>query len=243
MIAPASVRAAFSLLLATGLAACDSVGSSEVATAEMGVVVWIEADDSARATATVQLTTDNPALLEQTFIDLEVGDALYLSSADRRTRMTEEFVVGFGIYQYTASQGGMVGGEAFAIELRRAAGDDAPATTAILPQPIRFAPRAATFPRGAGLELAWSGGAGSDRVTVTLSGSCLEQLKRELPPETTSLSIAADELSFAADGAAEPCPIQVALRAVADGVADPAFGRGGQVQAVQVDSLELTATP
>ncbi len=220
-------------------AACDSVASTEVTTAELGIYVYVEVDADARADVTARLTTDNPALLEVTYVRLAGGDTLraQFPLAAAQT-MTERSIL--GLYEYTAQFDGVTGGQVLTVSLDRAIETDALATSVAMPADFTVGASATTFARASGVTLTWSGGTGASEVAIAVrdQDDCVDNFVREVPLAAGQLALTASDFVLKPNAPAM-CRLQVELGAVATGTADPAFGRGGNVTARQSRTLAL----
>lgn len=229
------------LLLAA--AACDSVSSTEVATSELGVFVYVEVDAAGQAEVTARLTTDNPSLLEVTYVRLEGGDALWATrDGGGPQEMTERTLLGF--YEYLTTFSGIAGGETIGVAFDRATEVDAPGTQVTIPAPITIGASAETFARAAGVTLSWTGGAGATDAAIAVrdQSNCFDAFTRRVP--LTAGQIALDAGAFVLKpNPPATCMIEVEIGAVATGTADQAYGRGGNVTARQTRTLALTMTP
>ena len=243
---PRPTPAAFVLLFA--LSACDNVASSEIATSETGIDVYVQVDPAGEAWATAKLSTDNPALLEVTYLNLEDGDHLDLAVGARRWRMEEQLLVPWGIYQYVATVDDLAGGEELVIGYQRLHDADAPGTRVRIPAPIALETASTTISRRDGLRLTWLGGDGADRVAVRIrsrsQSACVTPVDHEVERSAGGLTVEPVELAVPAGADPSlPCPLLAEVTALADGRVDPAFGRGGTILAGRSRTLELTATP
>jgi hypothetical protein len=223
-------------------AACDSVASTDVTTAELGVYVYVEVDADARAEVTARLTTDNPALLEVTYVRLAGGDTLraQFPLAAAQT-MTERSIL--GLYEYIATFDGVTGGQVLTVSLDRALETDALATTVAMPADLTVAASATTFAHASGVTLTWSGGTGASEVAVAVRDldNCVDNFVRTAPLNAGQLALATTDFVLKPNPPSS-CRLEVELGAVATGTADPAYGRGGNVTARQSRTLALTMT-
>lgn len=233
-------RLALALLLA---AACDSVSSTEVTTSELGVFVWVDVGADGRADVTARLTTDNPSLLEVTYVRLEGGDALWASRDGAAPQaMAERMILGY--YEYLTAFAGVAGGEEITVAFDRATMVDAPDTHVAIPAPIAIDASATTFARAAGVTLTWTGGAGATDAAIAVrdQNNCVDSFTRRVPLTTGQLALDAAAFVLKPNPPAS-CALEVEIAAEATGTADPAYGRGGFVKARQSRTLTLTMTP
>ncbi|MEZ4398969.1 MAG: hypothetical protein R3B06_03070 [Kofleriaceae bacterium] len=228
------------VLLAVG--ACDSVPSTDVTTAEMGMWVFAEVGADGQADVTTGLTTDNPALLEVTYVNLEAGDTLSARLGDGAPQMMSEWTA-LGLYQYKTRFTAVAGGETLHVAFDRAAGQSAGGTQVTLPGAVAVTASAPSFAWAEGVTVSWTGGAGatSTQLAVNSPDGCFDSFSRKVDFAAGQARLAATDFMIRA-GAQTTCAVNVTVGAVATGTADAAFGRGGNVTARQTRTLALTMT-
>lgn len=225
------------LLITT--AACDNAPSSDYPTSETGIFVDVTVDSAGRADATVGLTADNPALLEVTYLRLEVGDTLALTLGGAPVGLSERSLL--GAYQYVGTATGVADPAELVVAYDRADGEDARATHGTVPDAFDLSATATRFSRADGLQLTFGGIGGADELVVSVRSveGCFDSFTERGPATATTLAIPPARFVLSPGGPAS-CTVEVTARAVARGTPDPAFGRGGLVTLGQVRTLTLT---
>lgn len=222
---------------------CDNVESTDLSTEDLRLFVNAELSGTG-GDVLAQLTTDNEALLEETFVNLSTGDLL-MASLDSETRqMTEEFVVGVGIYQYRATFDAALGDELLVVSLSRSEHEDAPDSSVVIPMPFEIDDVAAGFSRADGLTVTWSNTGSVDRSRVSVDGACIESVDLDFDGNPGRVELRPRDFVMATNfEPTESCEVTLTVRTRIDGVVDAAYGRGGTIAAAQVRSLQLNAGP
>ena len=224
--------------------ACDNVESTDVATDDMRLFMDVDVNADATAAVLVQLTTDNEALLEETFIDLAAGDRLLASIGDVTVAMTEEQIEPLGIYQYVTDFAGVAGGDTISIALERPRQVEAPSSAVVIPDPFDIDDPGTEFSRADGLTLTWSTDAVAENSRVNISGDCIDSITVGLPGDAAGVAIDPQDFVLAQGSlAGVECVLTVMVTLTNQGSVDPAYGRGGIARAHQTRSLELTTLP
>jgi hypothetical protein len=233
------------LSIATFGSGCDSVDSAMVETSEMGLYVDAEVDASGRLEVLAQLTTDNDALLESTYVRLSDGDRLFAAVDGDTRELREQFVIGLGTYQYVTEFEHAPAGQRLIVSLDRIDREEAPRSRVTLPEPFDVVLADETFTMQAGVTLRWSGAPDRGEVGVSLASACVELVDAPTAPASAGqLRIPPTRLRYVTGAdPAQSCPVSFTLRLAVAGQVDPAFGRGGSITATQVRDAAMTIGP
>lgn len=230
------------LVCLAALGACDNVESYEVATEDMRLFMDVRVGDDAVAGVLVQLTTHNDALLEETFVNLAGGDQLAAHHAGNDKGMTEEHIVPLGIYQYVADCAGVIGGEEIAVSLERPREQDAPNSSVFVPDDFAIDDPGPTLSRAAGLAITWDDSAVAETTRVSISGECIVDLADDYDGNPGGIDIAPGEIEVELGNVSTvECPLTIEVVMGNEGTEHAAFGRGGNVHAYQVRTVEMTS--
>lgn len=230
------------ITLACALAGgCDAVDSTDVTTAEIRLSVDIEVDESGAAGAVAHLTTDNDALLEETFVRLAAGDQLWISVGGEAQPMVEEHVALLNIYQYAARLDGIDGGDRIEVAFTRDSGEDAPRSRVVVPDEFSITAPSESFSRRDGIDIAWSRAAAAERSTLLASGSCFESISERFDGNPGRAELSSRD--FVDTTNATSCEAAFEVRLGNDASVDPHYGRGGTICAHQVRVMQMIALP
>ena len=229
------------LLALVLVAGCDTALSSELDNQELRLFANADVDRSGDLEVVVQLTTDNPALLEETFVDLADGDLLIASLDGETVTMTREWIPVLNLVQYRASFDSVVGGEILAIDLERSEHDDIEGSWVEVPAPFELS-MPASFSRSDSLLVEWAAFPAT-RSGLRLLGSCLDQ-SFPMDGNPGRIELAPPRLSVP-DGVASDarCELDATLSIANERGAAAGFGRGGRIVAEQVRTTVSESAP
>lgn len=230
-----------STIVALGaLAGCGDGGADgpEIATRDMGIQVFgvIGAADIA---VTATLTTREPGTDELRQIAVPEGDRLIARVGEAQVVLEPELTE-----QGAPTHRGVLAGATGAVlevSFERAAGQSAPSSTVALPAPFELIAPPLSHTRGAPLTIDWEAGE-ADTIRVLLAApDCVAgsevRFDEDLGTATLEAPAFAPTPTTPAD---QPCAAGLQVDRLRDGTADPAFGRGGRVEAVVTRGIELT---
>lgn len=205
--------------------------------------------------------------LSNVYLELVGEDALTVS----RGKTTEKMVrrsEPFGMVRYHASLDGNSAGKDIEVSFTRAVDKGAPKSTVRMPPAFELVspPSGASLSRASDpLEVRWKGTSPEDKMTVVVSGSCIEGFSRTvevdggylvLPAGTLKAPGFVDEMApmepvNQGPGAGTPVPVRAAekckvtVRAARTrwGKIDPGFGQGGSIAAEQYREVSINSLP
>jgi hypothetical protein len=220
-------------LVASGLFAAVGLGCKTTSSVDL-VTGGISADIRASATSEiasmvrVQLSPGNVVVVTDT-VKLEGGDALYADAGSQRKQM------GYGNLDYEAS---FVTGAAetpFRVSFDRAKPDqvDAPDSTGTLPPPFNLQDLGgAQISQEQNVVLTWSPSGTSDRMTLDIQGSCVEDQTLSIDGDPGTFTLGAVELQ--PETIRSACLVTLTLHRTRTGVVDPNLNAGSRFLLEQV---------
>ncbi len=231
--------AGLALLLASS--GCDTVMSSEVPTQDIGLFSQARVGPDGRVALITQLTTDNPALLEQTYLDLDWDDALYAHLEGETVPMRREWVPVLNLVQYRAEFALGQPGDELSIELDRSI--ELSASDSYVTLPGSFTVQAPEeFSREEALTVQWTP-APAQESHFALRGSCLREVDYSFDANPGAVTVPALNLEKAENSSEDSCDVTLKIELSNHGVVDPAFGRGGSITAIQERIETLHSLP
>lgn len=205
--------------------------------------------------------------LSNVYLELVGDDTLSVSrkkAVEKMIRRSEPF----GMVRYHATLAGNSQNEEISVAFRRAVDKGAPASTVTMPPAFELVSPAAgaTLSRASDpLEVRWKGTSPNDKMTVVVSGTCVEGFSRTvevdggslvLPPgamRTPGSAGSMAPMEPAGQGqkagapipvaAGEKCKITVRAARTRSGRIDPGFGQGGSITAEQYREVRINSVP
>ncbi|MBT8493435.1 MAG: hypothetical protein KJO07_10295 [Deltaproteobacteria bacterium] len=220
---------------------CDSTVSSDLTNDELRLFAHADVDELGNLDVVAQITTDNPALLEETFVDLIDGDALSATLDGEEVTMAREWVPIVGLIQYRAQFESVGGGEILSIDLERPSYGDIEDSWVEIPPPFELS-MPASFSRSDYLVVEWTP-VPATRSGLSLSGSCFDD-SFQMDGNPGRIELAPPRLSVpeGVDAQAQ-CELDATLTVVNERSAAAGFGRGGRITAEQVRRSVVESTP
>jgi hypothetical protein len=221
--------------LAAAIVGCGSDQDAELPTSELGIQVFgIVGEGEVRVSVTLTTRTSDGDQLSQ--IHAPDGDRLIA-----RLGGAESVLEPALSESQTPVHLGAVAGDSGTLEvaLERGAGIDAPASTVELPAPFDLTAPPASHTRGEPLTIEWTLGV-ADTIRVLLAGTdCVAGSEVRFDEDLGTATVPAEAFDATPTAPAGPCTASLQVDRLRDGAADPAFGRGGRVEAVITRIIEL----
>lgn len=197
--------------------------------------------DGNASVLTATFTDPSSALI--TYVTLEVGDEVSVSSGDSTEVLSE-----LDLSPLISYVGALPLAEAdtpFVFALTRELDGGAPDSEVTLPPPyeINGVNPSVDYSRGTNaLSVAWSGDSAGDPMSLTVTGACIEDYIVDLEDESGSAGIDAGALVSRTGSEAETCDLTVTLSRTREGTLDSTFA-GGSILARQDRSVTVSAAP
>lgn len=230
------------LLLLAALCACAKTESDSILTRGMHASFEARANDG---TTTVSATLFQGEPIQLIFIELTGDDQLIAWHGNDDKVMNEVELL--NVVSHHATFPNDEEGDVFEIELRRTVDGGAPMSTTTLPAKFELDPVPASASRAANLQLTWAPAGSSDRMAWKLEGDCIELASGSINGDPGSVTIAANTIRkrMPQEGTTIPdsCNARLEVTRTRAGDVDPAFGRGGSFDGVQVRTATFTTAP
>jgi len=234
-------RTVFALLLVASLGACDRIPSEDVLTEDIRLGAWATADESDRLEVTVHLTTDNPALLEETYLDLGPADTLYAIFDGEEVEMERDFIPVLGLVQYKADFEDVIFGGVLRVRFERDLEESALENAVVIPQPFNMSV-ANEFSRSEPLSLSWTT-TETDDSHVSMRGACMSAIGLFFDNNPGAATFESDRMLEAEKGDLDECMVDVSVEVENDGIVDDAFGRGGFITGSRLSADRILSRP
>ena len=227
------------VMLGMLVVACSTKSASEYKTSE--IMANFSATATGNGSTTVSGTLGDPTNL-LTFLQLTADDKLTASQGSDSKEMKETSLL--GLVTYDASFGKDAADTLFHIKLARSLDGGAPDSTTSLPQPFNLTPLAkAEFSRAEAMTVSWYGDASADKMTLKVSGTCLDGYDTDVPAGATTFTIPANTLkkhapSDSTEKVPDTCDAAISVSRSRSGTVDKAF-KGGSFIASQTRSLDF----
>jgi hypothetical protein len=178
------------VLVAAGSMACSTKSASDYSTSQL----WADVTATASGSGSTYLNaTFRESAASLTFIQLTTDDKLTATTGVTSQTMVEASLL--GAVGYSTSFNTNVGGTQFTVALARTKDTGAPASVITLPEPFDLAaPGATSISRQQDLALTWLSNLSEDPMTVTVTGTCLETFRADVPFQVLGYTIAANAL-------------------------------------------------
>jgi hypothetical protein len=238
----ATMRSTRFAVAALALAACKTESISEVATNE--VTANITATTLGDGGTDVNATFRKGAA-SLTFLQLTSDDSVSATTGSTTQKLTELSLL--GVVTYGSHFSADAEGTTFTVALTRKKDDGAPNSTATLPTAFEMTPLTGTYSRAdAGPNIEWSN-AGTDPMSLRISGPCIDPLTPTLSSGTTSYQVAAGALKkrMQTDGGAvvaDDCVATAELSRSRAGTLDTGYANGS-ISGIQRRSVSFTTAP
>jgi len=229
------------MLLAGG---CDSTPSAGLGADELRLSAFAEIDDKGELDLVAILTTDNQALLEETYVDLAPGDRLIARVGREAVVMEREWIYVLNMVQYRVSFPSIDTRlpTKLRIDLKRDGDDDVLGSEVVVPPAFELISAPESFSRAQDLVLEWESSPADDS-RVELSGPCLDA-RFDLPGNPGAIEISPVWLHVTPGTAATAtCTVSATVRVQNSAPAARGFGRGGILQATQSRTTTLLSMP
>jgi hypothetical protein len=221
---------------------CQTVSASDFKTSE--ITANMSATSTGDGTTTVNATFRKGAI-SLTFIELTSDDTLTATSGQTTKTLSETSLLGLVTYSANLPVDGE--GTQFIVSLARKKDSGAPSSVATLPTAFTLEPVSGTFSRAdAGPTFNWSPG-GTDTMTLSISGDCIDTYATTLPDSATTYALSAGVLHKRTnpDGGTavgDNCDATATLDRTKNGTLDSAFA-GGSMQGVQRRTATFGTAP
>jgi hypothetical protein len=222
---------------------CDNVESSEVPTSKVRASIVVDAHDSGRAIVTVALTTDNEALLEETYLDLAPGDRLWAEVDGAVQSMSEIYVLGLINYraEFDIDDATPTVNVAFERDIEVSAMDSYVAV------PARFVldPVSPDSTRSGGFPVSWGPiDPDTTRTTIDVSGPCIDNYSVRVDGDPGDAFIPPFAVRTREEMPSDSvCDIDIQVTRSITGTVDDNYGRGGTAFARTVQTANTTSVP
>ena len=217
--------------------ACTDVKSSAIKTDGMNAQFSAVSDGTGTAaSATIRVGGE----LSNTFVELEEGDSIEVTDGAESMVLQHQ---GFGAFhEYGAFFQQSAAGTAFTFSLNRADGDNAPTSTAVLPDTFSITEPGTgqNFSRSDEILVEWSGAGTGDRMQFEVTGDCIGGYVETKDGDDGSHVIPAGELDSFEEG--ESCQATLVVERIRSGQLDPAFG-SGSVYGAQRRTVDFRSDP
>jgi hypothetical protein len=217
-------------------AGCTDVKSSAITTEGMNAQFTATAGES---TTTVAATLRVGGELSNTYVDLEEGDSLEATDGDETQTLAHQSLGAF--HEYNASFQSTEAETMFTFSLNRSSGDNAPASTATLPEPFSITAPATgeNLSRGNDVLVEWESAGTSDKMQIQISGDCIGSYVETIDDDGSHTVSAG---SLGAFEESERCQATITVERQRVGQLDPAFGAGSSY-GVQNRTLDFRTDP
>lgn len=220
------------MVLALAIAACSQTESQNVRTGGLYPIFGAQGDEEG-IDVSVYLRVGGPT---GTLVDVDPPDSLTVAAGGEVVEMTEvDGLATYYLVNYDASDDGVE----LVFNLDRPEDTSAPSTVADLPPaPVITAPLAGEARVGGEpITVTWAAADPTYEVKVSASAICLPEglsMQATGDPGTATFS----DYPYAPDG--QPCAVTLTVQRTGDGVLDPAFTGGGDIDTWQVRTVEFT---
>jgi hypothetical protein len=226
-------------------ASCKTESISDLSTKE------VTADITATATgsgSTNVNATFRKGAISLTFIQLTADDSVKVTSGSQNAQLKEFSLL--GLVSYSASVPVDADGTQFTVALERKKDSGAPSSIATLPEAFTVTALSGSFSRAqSGPHLQWSN-AGSDPMTLSIKGDCIQDFIASVTSGATDYTVAANALkkktgSGTADGGTsvpDDCTVTANVDRSRPGTLDTGYA-GGTIAGIQRRSVTFTSTP
>jgi hypothetical protein len=229
------------LVWVAGLAAgCASTESTDVRTS--GVYVNYLAENSGSSTKVSAVLRVGEAT-SNTFLQLVSGEKVVVSSEGQSQTLTEVNLL--SAYSYVGTFTSAAENVEYVFNFDRAEDtDDAPNSRARIPSAFTLsAPTAPTISRASPITVAWAPSGTTDKMTVEVSGDCINTRVYSVTADPGTFTINAGDVQPRVNGSSEACSAKVAVRRSRAGTLDPAFTSGGTITGVQLREASFRSDP
>jgi hypothetical protein len=226
-------------LLAITLAACTTHESSDVLTSGIYASITAQATGNGTTNVSATLFVGNPLGLN--YVELTGDDKLLVKTAGMTKQMRETEVL--GTVGHNVEFAVDAEGTQFTVEFARTIDEGAPSSIATLPAKFDITASPATASRAQTIQFQWSPSGGSDPMSWTATGDCIE-LESSPVTDTGSHTIEAARLKKRMNtNVPDSCEITITVMRSRAGTLDPHYGKGGEVRGIQARTFKLTSTP
>ena len=225
---------------AIGLVACqgtEDVDSTDVRTSGVYADMQVVATGDGQSEVTASLWVGGED--SNTYLDLQGDDNLVASAGNDSRSMTRRGE------EYEAVFDADAGGTEFNVAFKRGRDDTtAPHSHVVLPDPFVLAgldPRD-TASRSEGFTLTWQTSSAGNDMRLALTGGCLHGERNEIS-DSGSITFNADDLETDLGHEDDTCDAEICVERYRSGAVDPAFGEGGEFDAIQRRCISFISVP
>ncbi len=232
------------LLAVAASTGCDTTLSSNLGNDELRLSAFAEIDDTGEVDVVAVVTTDNEALLEETYVDLGPGDRLIVHLADETIEMSREWVYVLNLVQYRAhlANRDTSAPTPLRIDLERDGDDDVLGSEVVIPPAFELVTVPDRFSRSQPLALEWEEVPADDSY-LDLSGPCLDA-RFDMVGNPGAIEIAPTRLQVPEGTVASAtCSLTATVAVSNTTAAADGFGRGGILRATQSRTTTMQSTP
>jgi hypothetical protein len=191
-------------------------------------------------------TTEVRVLLQQDgedgpVVPLVAGDSLRATKSGKSTNDFTKALDG----SYRATLKGSESGAKVIVALERSEAESADKSSAVLPEAfeLALAMDSDEVARGNNVHIAWDGTSDKDdEIAWSVKGDCIDAANNTTKDDG-EVAIGTQQIQVADGWKGSTCEVTITLERAADGVIDPAFGRGGKVSVYQRRTVVFTSTP
>ncbi len=205
-----------------------------MSTSKLRAEVELRAWDGEAAALGISLKSRRPW---RKWVFLEEDDEVIAEYNGQSIEMLEE-VVGKK-HTYVAWFGDLEAGEEVSVGVFRADDEDAPRSTARLPEPFELVPSTNAIELGwEGVDLNWFPSGSADEMEIEINGSCISRVRRSTEDDGF-YSLSAGDFRALDDEDPESCVATIEVRRVIEGELDPAL-KGGECRGVQIRTANVS---
>lgn len=228
--------------LTAGLAGCSTSQSADIATDGIHADLSVTADGSGQSTAVAVLRAGDAT--SNDFIDLSAGDTLVATegSNNAQTMVREDFA---NLIYYQAIFAVDSADTPFDIAFNRTNYVSAPNSAVTLPAPFVLTgpTENAGISRQSPITITWSGSGQADPMHWDANGDCIQAVGADISSDTGTATIAAGTIVPQQGQGTASCTVTIHLSRTRAGTLDPAYGKGGEINAVQERSVDILSQP
>jgi hypothetical protein len=238
------MKHALILFAAIPLVACTSLDSDDIETS--GIHAFIRLSSTEGSTDTFVSVTMHAGNNPTQFINLVGDDKLTASAGEETIDLDESNLL--GAYSYNGNLSTQEPGTEVTVALERVEKASAPSSKVALTEKLALTAPAAssTFSRADDdIDVQWNSAASPDAVTVSWSGSCVQDGSRDVAADATQVLIEKGSIQKKpdpeqGDPVPDTCDVTLKISRSRTGTLDPAWG-GGEITHTYSDSLTFTS--
>jgi hypothetical protein len=227
------------LLIGTGLltGCTETIDSKNLRT--QGISATIRATATSDSETTLRATLKAGGDESNTYVALGGGDRIFATGGEKRVEMQTQST---GVYEAEFATG--AANTPFGVALEREGDDSAPNSAGTLPAPFQIT-SLGTEPisRASELVIQWTPATDGDAMHIHLNGNCIFFEDIDVPGDSGTHTIAANELKPTNSMMPGSCDVKVDITRSRNGKADATFDSESSFVLEQVRTTSFTSVP